>query len=461
MKLRGLGIRGLGIVVALLIAGGAGRLAAFPVNGDNTVLPAGTDLNEDALISPREVFHSEALRGRKSYLVNLGNLLFSSPSILGGVARQAGMSCSTCHVNGTGNPKLFFPQMSTRPGNFDTTGPLFNPKADNHVLDPVRIPSLRGARFLAPYGVDGRTASLHEFVRNVIVNEFAGPEPSVATVEAIVAYINDIDFLPNPDLGPAGRLTPVAMESERRGEALFMKPFPNDPAMSCATCHVPSGAFIDHRQHDVGSGGLFRTPTLMNANYNAPYFHDGRFDTYEQVVAHFDRVFGLGYSEQDRHDLIDYLHAVGNGMQPYRYEGTPTTLKEINDFALVLGAAITTNDRDVVALAVDTIGHELRELTEFYPDRKDTSVSGGDNERALVREALKQQVLTLRRIDLAVGAGRLADAAADFQAYRDRMVVEVPTLMNNAEQWSLFTKNVHDAHYEALRQTMLVRRVGQ
>jgi hypothetical protein len=449
------------IVLTFLIAGVAGRVAAFPVNGDQAALPAGTELNEDELTNPREVFHSEALHGRKSYLVNLGDLLFSSPSILGGVARQAGIRCSTCHVNGAGNPKLYIPKMSTRPGNFDTTGPLFNPKADNQALDPVRIPSLRGARFLAPYGNDGRTASLRDFVRNVIVSEFAGPEPSPATVEAIVAYINDIDFLPNPNLGPAGRLTPMAMESERRGEALFMKPFPNDPNMGCATCHVPSAAFVDHRQHDVGSGGLFKTPTLMNADYNAPYFHDGRYDTYEQVVAHFDRVFGLGYSDQDRHDLVDYLNAIGNGMQPYQYEGTPSTLKEVNDFALVLAAAIAANDKDVVDLAVDTIGNELRELTEFYPDRRDTSVSGGENVRALARQALKEQVLTLRRIDIAVGAGRLADAAADFEAYRERMVVAVPTLMNNAEQWSLFTRTVHDAHYAALRQTMLAPRAGQ
>ncbi len=453
MKFGSLGI----VTLTFLIAGLAGRVAAFPVDGDQTVLPAGTELNEDALTSPHEVFHSEALHGHKSYLTNLGDLLFSSPSILGGAARQAGISCGTCHVNGAGNPKLFIPKMSTRPGNFDTTGPLFNPKADNQVLDPVRIPSLRGARFLAPYGNDGRTASLREFVRNVIVNEFAGPEPSAATVEAIVAYINDIDFLPNPNLGPAGRLTPLAMESERRGEALFMKPFPHDPGMSCATCHIPSGAFVDHRQHDIGSGGLFKTPTLMNADYNAPYFHDGRYDSYEQVIAHFDRVFGLGYSDQDRHDLIDYLNAIGSGMQPYQYEGTPSTLREINDFALVLGTAIAAKDKDVVSLAVDTIGHELRELTEFYPDRKDTSVSGGEIERALVRQALKEQVLTLRRIDIAVGAGRTADAAADFEAYRDRMVTAVPTLMNNAEQWSLFTRTVHDAHYAALRQTMLAR----
>jgi hypothetical protein len=67
----------------------------------------------------------------------------------------------------------------------------------------------------------------------------------------------------------------------------------------------------------------------------------------------------------------------------------------------------------------------------------------------------------LRRIDMAVAAGRFADAAADYKAYRDRMVVAVPTLMNNAEQWSLFTKKVHDAHYAALRQTVFARRAGQ
>ena len=160
-----------------LIAGLHERVLAFPVDGDQTALPAKTELNEDALRRPREVFHSE-ITGRKSDLIKLGNLAFASPSILGNVAQQAGLSCETCHVNGAGNAKLFMPKMSTRPGNFDTTGPLFNPKADNGVLDPVRIPSLRGARYLAPYGADGRMASLRDFVRNVIVNEFAGAEPS-------------------------------------------------------------------------------------------------------------------------------------------------------------------------------------------------------------------------------------------------------------------------------------------
>lgn len=430
-----------------------GRVAAFPVDGDQTTLPPQTELNEDALDKPREVFRSE-LAGGKSYMVNLGNLAFSSPRILGGVARQANVSCGTCHVNGAGNAKLFMPKMSTRPGNFDTTGPLFSPKADNFVLDPVRIPSLRGARYLAPYGFDGRTPSLHDFVHNVIVNEFAGPEPSPIIVDAIVAYIQDIDFLPNPSLGAGGQLAGKISESERRGEALFKKPFPHDASLSCAGCHTPSGVFSDHQQHDVGSGGLFKTPTLRNADFNAPYFHDGRFDSYDQVVAHFDRVFDLGLSAQDRQDLVSYLTAVGDGLQPYEHDGAGASLKEINDFTTVLGTAIPIGDKDIVSLAVDTIGTELRELTEQYPDRKNTSVSGGEQERVLARTALKELVLTLRRIDMAVADGRTADATADYKNYRYLMAAAVPSVLAGAEQWSLFNTSVHDSHYAALRQVM-------
>jgi hypothetical protein len=431
---------------------------AFPVDGDQTVLPAKTELNEDALDKPREVFRSE-ITGGKSYLINLGDLAFNSPTLLGGPARQANISCGSCHVNGAGNAKFFMPKMSTRPGNFDTTGPLFNPKADNFALDPVRIPSLRGARYLFPYGQDGRMASLRDFVRNVVVNEFAGPEPSPEILDAMVAYIQDIDFLPNPSLGPTGHLVGKISEPERRGEALFSRPFPHDPGLSCAGCHIPSAAFVDHQPHDVGSGGLFKTPTLRNADFNAPYFHDGRFDTFDQVVAHFDRVFDLGLSLQDQSDLVAYLTAVGDGAQPYERDGAGATLKEITAFNDVLLMAIPAQDKQTVSLAVDTIGNELRELTEQYPDRKDTSVSGGEQQRMTARNALKELVLTLRRIDMAVAEGRTADAATDFRNYRYLMTAAVPAVLAYAERWSLFNPSVHDSHYAALLQVLQSRHV--
>jgi cytochrome c peroxidase len=269
-------------VVLSLPALSVRHAGSFPLYGDQTVLPPGTELNQDALNVPREQFRTEAVEGIRSYLVKLGDIAFNSPAIFGGVARQAGISCNSCHVNGTANPKFFMPGLSKHPGTFDTSGPLFNPKADNGFLDPVRIPSLRGARYLAPYGNDGRFASLRDFVHNVIVNEFAGPEPSPVMLDAIVAYIQDIDFLHNRHLGPAGRMQ-TTDEAELRGQALFERPFPHQPGLSCAGCHPPSAAFVDHRQHDVGSGGLFKTPPLLNANFNTPYFQAGVARVLEHV----------------------------------------------------------------------------------------------------------------------------------------------------------------------------------
>jgi cytochrome c peroxidase len=438
----------------LLLALPFRHAGSFPVSGHQTVLPAGTELNEDALYVPREQFRSEAAGGRKSYLVNLGDLAFSSPIVLGGVARRAGISCNTCHVNGASNPRLYIPHLSTRPGNFDTTGALFNPKADNGVLDPVRIPSLRGARYLAPYGNDGRNASLRDFIRTVIVDEFAGPEPSPAILDALVAYIQDIDFLRNFSLGPGGRLTAQSSAAERRGEALFFKPFPHNPNLSCATCHVPSGAFVDHLQHDVGSGGLFKTPTLLNADFNAPYFHDGRYDNYDQVIAHFDRVFDLGLSPQDRNDLSAYLTAVGDGERPYEHDGAAAEIKEINDFASVLDTAIPAHDTAVISLAANTLDRELRELIEQFPDHTDRSVTGGWDERRRARSALKDLVLRLSRIDAAAGAGQFDQAASEYRDYRNLSLGVVPLVLVTAQPWSLFNPAVHDAHYATLRQML-------
>jgi Di-haem cytochrome c peroxidase len=431
---------------------------AFPLSGDQTVLPPGTELNEEVLEKPREVFRSEGLGGEgtgraKSYMVNLGDLAFNSNIILGNPARRAGMSCGTCHVNGTGNGKLYIPGMSTRPGNFDTTGPLFNPKANNRAREPVRIPSLRGARYLAPYGNDGRIASLRDFVRNVVVNEFDGPEPSPAILDAIVAYIEDIDFLPNLNLAAGGRLGGRANDTQRRGEVLFLKPFPHNPELSCGACHIPSSGFVDHRQHSVASGGLFKTPTLMNANFNAPYFHDGRYDTYDQVVGHFDRTFQLGLSPQDRSDLVAYLQAIGDGVQPYE-RGVMAQLKEINDFASVLATAIPAHDNEVIALAVHTVGSELRDLVEKFPGVKDTTVKGGLEERLAARKELKNLVLLVRRIGVLAADGHYGEAVTEYQNYRQLTSVMVPTALYKAQPWSLFNRVVHDAHYTELRQLL-------
>jgi cytochrome c peroxidase len=438
------------VALLALLAGLGGSGAHAEFRGEHGLLPAGSEIDNEALSRPREVFRSEAIGGRKSYLVKLGDAAFNAPMLFGGAARQAGMSCNTCHINGTFNPRLFVPGLSHGPGTFDTTGAIFNPLADNGVNDAVTTPSLRGARYLQPYGHDGRIASLRDFVRGVIVNEFAGAEPAPAILDALVAYIEDIDFLPNRRLGPGGKLVGPLSDSEKRGEALFYRPFPHDPALSCASCHIPSGAFVDHRQHDVGSDGLFKTPTLRNSNFNAPYFHDGRYRSYAEVVVHFDRVFYLGLSAQDRRDLVAYLTAIGDGEQPYEADGVDPRMLEIEEFVSVLDTALPARDGITIALVIDAVDGELRELTERFPARKDTG-AGGREERAKARGALKEAVLSLHRLEAAAEREDLETATKRLADYRAALGAALAA-MKAAEPWSLFDPKVAEAYYAARQQ---------
>lgn len=426
-----------------------GQADSTPITTREGVLPPGTELNEDALDKPTEIFSSEAAGGKRSYLLNLGDIAFSSPMILGGLARKAGISCNTCHQSGAGNPKLYIPGLSGRPGTFDTSNALFNPKADNGVFDPVTPPSLRGARYLAPYGHDGRFVSLREFVLNVVVNEFAGPEPSAQILDALVAYIQEISFLPNSKLGESGRLTDAAPEAARRGEFLFNKPFPHAPLLSCASCHQPSAAFVDHKVHDVGSGGLFKTPTLLNANFNAPYFHDGRYETYHEVVQHFDRTFGLDLAEQDRNDIVAYLRTVGDAEQPYARSGIDAALDEIEQFASVLDAALPARNLEVINLAVDTVGNEWREVSEKF--LADKGVFGGLAERRAARRAALAAALSLRQIAMSASDGDFDEANRVYADYRQQFAAARP-ILRIAEAWSLFNPRIHEQHFATLKQ---------
>jgi di-heme cytochrome c peroxidase len=443
-------LKAYGSLVALIAAIAAWAGAAAAEFTGNASLPAGTELGDEAFEQPREVFRSETGGGRKSYLINLGDIAFSSPLILGGPARRAGISCNTCHINGTTNPRLYIPGLSTQSGTFDTTGHLFNPKSDNGVLDPLSIPSLRGAHLLAPYGHDGRTVSLRDFVHDVVVNEFAGAEPSPEVLEAIVAYIEDIDFVPNRRLGQLGKLTGPMSESEKHGEALFYQRFPHNPTLSCAGCHEPLGAFVDHHQHDVGSGGLFKTPTLLNANFNAPYFHDGRYTSYAQVVGHFDRIFYLGLSARDRQDLVAYLEAIGDGEQALSADSIETRVKEISDFLSVLDIAVPEHNAGIAAMTLDTVDRELRDLTEQFPERKNAVVTAGAEERIRARDALKYVVLSVHQIGSAMRNNDFDEAAQALSRSRAMLTAAVPVL-RASESWSLFDRQIHDLHFAAVR----------
>ena len=123
----------------------------------------------------------------------------------------------------------------------------------------------------------------------------------------------------------------------------------------------------------------------MNADFSAPYFHDGRFDNYAQVIDYFDRVYDLALNAQDRADIAAYLTVIGDGVRPeYHLTGT-NVLEDIDGFAGVLDIAISSHDTQVVAFAVRSVSDLLQDLAERYPDPKNQAISGGVQERLLAR----------------------------------------------------------------------------
>jgi cytochrome c peroxidase len=310
-------------------------------------LPPGSNLNKQ-LPRPRQILNM-ATRGvdeSETPLIALGDMAFDSPHIFGEPARSLAISCNTCHNKGVTNPNFMIPGLSSVAGGLDVSSVVFAPHANNGVFDPLDIPDLRGIRFTAPYGRNGRFASLRDFVRNVIVNEFNGPEPDPVILDGMIAYMLEFDFLPNPDLNADGTLSGEAPEAARRGEKLFNKPFAQMNGRSCATCHVPSNHFIDGMRHDIGSvrrseeyarDGALDTPTLLSAKFTAPYFHDGSLPTLRAVVEWFNDNFKLDLAKQELADLTAYIETVGDGVDGM--EDTIHTLEaEMEEFSFFLSS---------------------------------------------------------------------------------------------------------------------------
>lgn len=335
-------------------------------------LPPGSDINKQ-LPRPRQILNM-ATRGvdeSETALIALGDMAFDSSAIFGDPARSFAMSCNTCHNKSITNPRFFIPGLSSRRGGMDVSNNYFAPHATNGHFDPLDIPDLRGIRFTAPYGRNGRLESLREFTRNVIVNEFNGPEPDPTLLDGMVAYMMEFDFLPNPLLRPDGTLSDEASPAAKRGQTIFNRPFEQMGGRACATCHVPSDNFLDRKRHDIGTvrgseaGSRDRTldtPTLLSTRYTAPYFHDGSAPTLRAVNEWFNGHYRLGLSAREIDDLTAYLETVGDGVEPY--EDTTHTLEaEMEEFHFFLSAyefLESKNKPELIRTTFETIAFEIR-----------------------------------------------------------------------------------------------------
>lgn len=181
------------------------------------------------------------------------------------------------------------------------------------------------------------------------------PERMSLALEQFMNSIVSVDSRYDRFLSGQDMLT----ENEERGRVLFFAEydpfFPATSGADCAHCHTPrnfeNDLFVNNGLESDGSvadlgrelvtgdpndRGKMKVPSLRNVALTAPYMHDGRFQTLEQVVDHYNdglqpsntldpalentRTTGLMLTEQDRMDLVAFLRTLTDLTLPTRPE---------------------------------------------------------------------------------------------------------------------------------------------
>ena len=140
-------------------------------------------------------------------------------------------------------------------------------------------------------------------------------------LDAISAYImRGIKQPPNLMYNPTGVLT----ESQERGKILYERKIDNSGNLipennRCVTCH-PAPYYTDLNMAEVSTLAdsddptLFDTPHLTNVYASAPYLHDGRAKTLEEIWTLYGTDDKHGFvndmSKSDLNDLVNYLKSL-------------------------------------------------------------------------------------------------------------------------------------------------------
>ena len=282
--------------------------------------------------------------------VRLGERLFKDP-ILSATNKQ---SCSSCHqdAHALSDPRRFSEGANGSLGTRNSM-PLFNLAWKGSFFWDGSSPSLR-EQVLHPIQ---SAIEMHESLPNVIGElESTGygpmfesafgskgisPERLGIALEQFLLTKTSYDSR----FDKAARGESELSETEKRGFELFMTEYDPRRGLKGADCfHSHGGAlFTNHRFHNNGipdeidlglelvtgretDRNLFITPSLRNIALTAPYMHDGRFETLEEVIEHYNSGLhrsssldpnlakhprkGLGLTTRDKQALVAFLRTL-------------------------------------------------------------------------------------------------------------------------------------------------------
>ena len=288
--------------------------------------------------------------------VELGRMLFHEPKLSG----DESMSCATCHLQSaafTDTAKLSVGirgleghrnAMSVFNMAWNDNGFFWDGRAEllrHQSLLPIQD-SLEMDETLA-----GAAAKLsaeeiyqHAFIRAFGDDEVTAERMALA-MEQFMLTITSFNSKYDRYLAGMESLT----DSELRGLELFNTEynefFPEFSGADCQHCHggpnfsnnqyMNNGLDEESEMTDIGRMavtenpshlGQFKVTSLRNIALTAPYMHDGRFNTLEEVIDHYNEGLhasstldpalaatmstGLMLTAQDKEDLINFLHTL-------------------------------------------------------------------------------------------------------------------------------------------------------
>lgn len=129
----------------------------------------------------------------------------------------------------------------------------------------------------APFGWLGTHPSIKEHVK-ITMKNLKGSGVADEEFDAIASYLNAMKAPPRAKAA-------VLDAKQERGKELFQSSL-----LGCSTCHAEKNGFTDLDVHDIASATeadtkrTFLAPSLRFVGGSAPYFHDGRYATLEDLL---------------------------------------------------------------------------------------------------------------------------------------------------------------------------------
>jgi cytochrome c peroxidase len=332
-------------------------------------LPLGLSLGEQQLVGLDE---NPLTRAK----IELGRQLYFD----GRLSSDGSISCASCHdpaqgyatrtqfgvgiggKTGNRNSPVSYNRILSGPQFWDgradsleaqAVGPIANPieMANTHDTCVATIGRIEGYRmqFERIFGensvtIDNVARAIASFERALVT----GPSPydyqaalkpflDQFPTEDDLADLKEDDpelFAKYQDLKAQADAHPMS-ESAHRGRELFFS-----EKAGCTACHVGAN-FTDEKYHNLGVGmaaenpdlgryvvtgeekdkGAFKTPTVRNVAFTAPYMHDGSQQTLEEVVEWYakgghpnlwlsEKIKKLDLTDQDKQDLVAFMKAL-------------------------------------------------------------------------------------------------------------------------------------------------------